>query len=136
MFLQIEISAFKESDDNCPTDPGMQPNISKQNLPSTPDTHSVISIPVVGTPREEGRLATAMTVPQEAGRPISSKKLMGSRDSLSQLPPQPIMPDGLQPVTASSRKLHTPKSTKSKVAPVPQSAPLVVSQKSEISELE
>ncbi|KAL6727868.1 hypothetical protein Aduo_009707 [Ancylostoma duodenale] len=140
MFLQVEIKVVNEPEE-LPAIALMngQPPPRGAKPPATPDTHSVMDLSAVArTPRgDEGRLPTAMKVPESRGsRPPSAQVILESRPSLAQLPPQPIMPDGLQPVNATSARIHTPKSGRNVVAPMPQSAPIVVSEKSEIPEVE
>ncbi|EYC28401.1 hypothetical protein Y032_0007g3207 [Ancylostoma ceylanicum] len=135
MFLQVEINVVNEPED-VPAIALMNghPTLPRAKPPATPDTHSVmdLSIAAAAPMDNTGRLATAMKV--QGSRPPSAQIILESRPSSAQLPPQPIMPDGLQPVNAPSARVHTPKAARNVVAPMPQSAPIVVSEKSEIPE--
>ncbi|KIH54313.1 hypothetical protein ANCDUO_15542 [Ancylostoma duodenale] len=138
MFLQVEIKVVNEPEE-LPAIALMNGQLPPRGAkpPATPDTHSVMDLSIATkTPADDnGRLPTAMKVPDGRGsRPPSAQMILESRPSLAQLPPQPIMPDGLQPVNAPTARVHTPKSGRNVVAPVPQSAPIVVSEKLEIPE--
>ncbi|VDN24030.1 unnamed protein product [Cylicostephanus goldi] len=135
MFLQIEIgeSIEEEGKNGIPAE---QLELFAQKPPCTPDVHSVMSIPLVSTPREDGRLPTAMKIPEERlASPLSVKKVLPSRDSMSELPPLPVTTDGLPSVSTTSTRPPSMRLSKNAVAPMPEISPYVVSEKSEIPEI-
>ncbi|ETN69266.1 MATH domain protein [Necator americanus] len=139
MFLQVEVNMSNEAESIS------LPAINKSSMnlqekpPLTPDTHSVteFSTARIKTPLEDWRPGTEMKLPdEEKFRPATVQKLFESRPSTAHFSPAPISLDGLQPVNGPQPKVHAATGTKNVVAPMPGSVPIVVSEKSEISEME